>query len=234
MKKHDEQLFEQLIRHASGEWLDEMADDSSEDIRTQNDLSFSSGFLTWADELAKKEDRRERRRRLSARLKKTGQRVAVVACILIAVCSLAAFSIPPVRVALTNLLIEQNPVYYDIKIPVEGNQNGTIESFFSFMPKDFKVVDVSENDVSLFILLENDKGETVRFERVNSSVGATIDSQERIMEPVDINGIQGFCASKNGENIITFNNDDYYYIVSSVVDKELLIKITEGIKGTQK
>lgn len=227
MKKHDEQLFEQLIRHASGEWLDEMADDSSEDIRTQNDLSFSSGFLTWADELIKKEDRRERRWRLSARLKKTGQRVAVVACILIAVCSLAAFSIPPVRIALTNLLIEQADDYYGMS--VDTAEKNTV-SILGYVPEGFKAISVIENENALFIVLENDGHQTIRFERLSGKIDLTVDSESTGLESVLINGLSGFYTEKNGEQILIFNDDTYSYKFTAPIEKDEIVKMAEQIK----
>lgn len=227
MKKHNEELLEQLIRCAADEWLDDMADEPLPE--TKENLTFSSGFEAWADNLVRREEKRERRRNAFLNLKKAGKRVAIVACILIAICSLAAFTIPPVRIALTNYLIDSNDKYYDMSLGGNGNNSGSV-SVLGFVPDGFKPVSVTENEDTIFVVLENDIHQTIVFERFGGKINFTLDNEDVSVEKVSIGGLDGYYSAKNGENKLMFNDDQYSYTILSVLDKETMIKMAESIK----
>ncbi len=233
MKKRDQELYEQLIRHASGEWLDEMAETCPPDQELKKRYTFTAEFEDWAGALVRREDKRARRQIMLRRAKRAGVRAGIAACILIAVLSLAAFTIPPLRIAITNLLVVQNDGHYGIKPQTNSGQGGVsndVSAVLAYVPDGFVAVNVHEDDNSLIIVLENMSHETIWFERHIGGGGLTLDSENAEFAPVEVNGLTGFISVKNDERILILNDEHCSFVLKSTIDKESLIKMAENIK----
>ena len=233
MNTRDQELYEQMIKHAAGEWLDEMAQDCPSDEELKSRYTFSAAFEAFAAPLVRREDKRTRRQETLRRVKRMGIRAGVAACIVIAVLSLAAFTIPPLRIAITNLLVEQKDGYYDINLEIDNGgsaQAFNIDAVLSYVPDGFAAVNVHESDISLYIVLENENHQTIRFERQIGGSGMTLDSDDADFTPVEINGLSGYISLKHDKNTLILNNEQFSFVLESAIDKEILIKMAQNIK----
>jgi hypothetical protein len=230
MNKRDEELFDQLIRHAAGEWLDEMTDDCPADRELNRDAGFSSKFLAWADKTAACEDRRFRGWRVHKGLIKAARRAGIAVCVLAALLTLTAFTVPPVRVALSNYLIERQEGHIELHIGgassavVPGGRAGEV---FGYLPKGYAITNITENEAVLMLDLEDGQGGSIHFQRQSgaSSVGISGD-----VENVAVDGLEGVFSSERGQSVLVFHDDKYNYLLNSTVSRDELFRIAENIR----
>lgn len=85
------------------------------------------------------------------------------------------------------------------------------------------------------MVLENADGTQISLNCYQNNHTLQIDNEHYTIENVNVNNLPGtyFCSiNKKFENILVWNNDKQYYILTSVLDKDVLLKIAENIESS--
>lgn len=233
MKNYYEELFELRIKYASKEILDEMVKEYPTPEELHGKYSYSSTHVNWAQDIIKNEKQKVQSAKDKKKLKihRVGVRVATVFCIVMATATCVAFTVPPIRMALSNFLLEEKETYYDLELQEKNeNRQFDIPAYIEeYIPKGFEVTDVFESQSMLIVTFENDANDMIRLERLVGTAGITLDAEDSNYEDIMIGKNKGHSITKNGETVIVFNSDEYGYILSSTLTRSELIKIARKI-----
>ncbi|MBS6915175.1 MAG: DUF4367 domain-containing protein [Clostridium sp.] len=104
-----------------------------------------------------------------------------------------------------------------------------------FIPDGFFVKKETIINDSIFLVLENADGTQISLNCYQNNHTLQIDNEHYTIENVNVNNLPGtyFCSiNKKFENILVWNNDKQYYILTSVLDKDVLLKIAENIESS--
>ena len=236
MKAYNEELFELMIKHASALVLDEMMDEFASFEEISGEYRFSKQFEKKAEALI--QDRKKAMRETPAsgwqRIKRAGKRVAIVACVFVAVVSLAAFTIEPVRVAVANFFLEHRDGHIEMHMQQRpfGESDGRFADIYCitpYLPEGFEIVEVMENGVLLNVTYKNKAGEVIRLERGNGNASMAMDSEGAGFEKFNLGEWEGFAIQKKGQSSVMFHDDRYAYLLTGRVDKEELIKMAQSM-----
>lgn len=233
MNDYYEELFELRIKYASKEILDEMVKEYPTPEELHGKYRYSSAHINWAQDIIKKEKRKEQLAKDKKKLKTHRKvvKVAAVFCIVMATVTCVAFTVPPIRIALSNFLLEEKENHYDLELQ-EKKENGQFDIpvyIEEYMPEGFIVTDVDESQSMLIVTFENDAKDMIHFERFVGSAGITLDSEDSSYENIMIGENEGHSISKNEETVFVFNDDEYGYIISSTLTRSELLQIAQKI-----
>lgn len=236
MKEFKEELFELMLKHASKELVDEMVAKYPSPEELKNQYDFSPEFKKRIEEILESEKKREKQNRLKNignKLVNTGNRIAIVVCIIVATFSVVAFTVPSIRVALMNFIIEKNEEYISFDLQGQGGNHSNepadiLLDIIPYVPEGFEIENTIENESALFITYTNNNM-FIRFERFAGAVDMTIDGEDIIFETIIIRGEEVYTSFKNGMSTIIFNDENYVYKISSEIHMDELEKMAESI-----
>lgn len=223
MNRNNEELLDAMIKNASKQIIDEIADSypSPEELECKH--TFSPEFRTWVDGRIKQERIRERKNKRVIwwkQFRTVSIHVATALCVLFAGFLLAAFTVPPIRIAVMNFLVQHNEVHTDMDIPQKDEDfYGDSRYVIPYIPEGYEVTNTVENDIALFITFSNKAGKSIWFERHVGAVGLTIDREDIHEEIVTIGNRDAYYFYKNGIYTIVITDENFGYKITSDTDE---------------
>ena len=107
-----------------------------------------------------------------------------------------------------------------------------LEAFnIGYVPEGFYKVEESHSASMYYIAYENENGERLSLKNYKS-VSVNVDNENHIITDITINGSLGqyFSATdERFENVLIWNNDKGFFIITTYLDKEEILKVAESI-----
>lgn len=234
--KSSERLFDLMLKQATGKFVDEMVDKYPDSKEMQGKYEFSPEFEKKIQKIIDSERRRVKHssfKNASYKFLKTGKRIAIAICIIIATFSLVAFTIQPIRVALMNFYIERHDEYISFDLQEQGEENDkapdvNLSVIITYVPAGYEIFNIVDNESALSITYSN-SNQFIHFERYSGSAKITLDGEGVEFKKIMIGGKEGYISSKNEMNTVIINDEYYGYKLSSEISMDELVKMMESI-----
>lgn len=165
---------------------------------------------------------------------KASQKIACIILIFMGISFSALLQFTEVRAACHNIILKICKGYNEF-IYTSSEFSDSSKINLQFIPDGFFVKKETIINDSIFLVLENADGTQISLNCYQNNHTLQIDNEHYTIENVNVNNLPGtyFCPiNKKFENILVWNNDKQYYILTSVLDKDVLLKIAENIESS--
>jgi len=233
MKQTVREINDVLISKAAEKSLDELLTSLPEISELEDKYEFSIGHQRKMNRLFSKAKRRSGTEGDSwKKFRRFSYNAAAVICMFFTVFALAAFTIPPVRTALANYVLEYSEKYVKIGISSEENEASftEYEGEPGYIPEGYVVKDVKDFDSVFMIEYINEGEQFIKFSRYIGDVKIALDNEDSDFKEIYINGLKGYSTEKKGLVNIVFHDGTYTYTLFSEASYEETFKIAESIK----
>lgn len=158
------------------------------------------------------------------------RRAACVILVIAAVMSLAVFSVEAWRVKFMNFVFDADAPDTEINFSEEKQSEiygDMIE--FSYMPTGFTIQEskISRRHAYLYFIC---KDKYIQFELAKLNVDSAVDTENSVIESLDINGCEGIYSINPDKDILIWYDDINTYRITSNIEKSEIKKIAENIK----
>lgn len=238
LDKIREQHIDQLVRLA---YLYEEALEAEEFIEG-SDRTPSAGERSGCEALyARFEEkwRREKARARRLRLLRAGRRIGgravqIAACLVLLLgiaTPIAIANVESVRAKVLSFLIQVKGEYTELSLQESDTFDVPPEwlgnYFPSHIPEGYYIRGMSR--YMPYIEYENSDGDWISFDECNADSCTNIDSEDAALSYEMVNGTLAFVVEKD-VNIVTWSNDDRYFIVMSTESKDQALEIARSVK----
>ncbi len=216
IRQLDDDIFTAVFRKGAYAYLEDTGDDTA--LGTLSD-SGSKRVM----QLIKKELRRDIAKRVMRKLPK----IAAVIFIVIAVCTATIMSVEALRVPVLNLFIRQGESSTDVTVGGELTPHDAGTDIY--IPAGFELMETEESESMTIYIYSSADGQSLFINRYVSGSSYGFDSEVDETGEVDINGYNAIYNINNGIVALTFNSDEYAYLIQAPVALPEVIKIAESL-----
>ncbi|GAB6106697.1 DUF4367 domain-containing protein [Fusibacter bizertensis] len=98
------------------------------------------------------------------------------------------------------------------------------------LPVGYYFLNTMEGYQSKYLVFSNDADEHLVFAQESLDISAQIDTEDAIVEEVEIGGLKGIASSKEGVTIIVWHDNSNSYILTGNIELKTLITVAESKK----
>ncbi len=191
------------------------------------DHEFSPEFLEKMRELI-----RQNRSRALQRRGTWKKRLAVGVAAALILLSTTAMTIPPVREKVIEFVMQVYEQFTHLSFSGPGNTAGDAafqQALPSYIPEGFELV---INDLDGIVLLVYEKeADNISYEQIRKQdVSMHINTGGVELEELEFQGLPAKYYSNQGQQNLMWYDDDYFYMVSSTLDRDTVFRIAESVK----
>lgn len=170
-------------------------------------------------------------------------KVAVAAAAILIIFNMSIISVPAVKQVVVNFLMKSGKTHTTIYIDnkerntVEDSTNYRLlmeeEYTITYLPEELYIVKEERTSRTITRRYENsdDDSQMIIFSQENDGATINLDTENAIVDYVDINGINALLSQKGDTINIIWRTDKYYIsITSQNIEKDELIKIAKSVK----
>lgn len=155
------------------------------------------------------------------------------ACVLL-VCFLASgtvlFSVDAWRVNFLNFFFEAGKPNTDYHFGDEGGISYADDDItLGYVPNGFVLTKKESSNHSLFLMFEREE-QYFQFSVDDITIRANIDTENAIVTPIQINGVEGMLISNNNINAVVWHDDTLVYEFVGNISTEELLKIAKKVE----
>lgn len=233
MKKDKNEIFDKVLGQASKIALTDLINEYPTIEELEGKYTFSKKHQRRITSILKKDN--TKRRYIESekwhKIRRFSFNAAAVVCMIFTLSTLLAFAVPPIRIAITNFVLERNSEYIDMDAQScdEVYPYNDIECAPSYIPKGFAIQEISSTETMSVIAYVNDDDKIIRVTRYAGEVGFTLDGEDIDFDDIMINDNKGYISIKNEQITIMFYDNVYTYQIVSETNKFEAIKIAESI-----
>jgi len=227
------EMNDAIISEAAEKSLDELLTSLPEMSALEGKYEFSAEHQRKMNRLFLKAERQNRTENDGwEKFCRFSYNAVAVICMFFTVFALAAFTVPPLRTAIANYVLEYNEKYIKIDITSDDNQSSYAKQEYEpgYIPDGYALSEIKQMGQTLSIEYINDYGQTIRYARYTGDVNITLDNEGSDFKEIYINGMKGYSTEKKGLVNIVFHDGIYTYTLISEASFEETFKITESIK----
>lgn len=174
-----------------------------------------------------------RREHRKLRVKKLGRFSKWAACILLAVVvtsGVTVFSVRGLRVRFLNFILETGAPNTDYSFGDDGDQSYSDDEIaLEYIPEGFRLeLNKSIRD-SVYLHFTNNE-EYFTFSITGIDGRASLDTEDRIAENLEVNGKEAVYTSNKNINSLIWHNDEQVYKIAGNISKDEIIKIAKNVK----
>ncbi|NYB73535.1 DUF4367 domain-containing protein [Sedimentibacter hydroxybenzoicus DSM 7310] len=179
-------------------------------------------------------EKKEKRKKNFILLKKVSLKVAVFIGVLAIGFAITFTTVEAFKVTVLNFIFEQKEKF--TLISLSDNSNGDIQTkldtkyYPHYLPEGYEIKNTFITDVRVEILYANKNNEIFSYSYFGTDAETGIDTENRTITNVGINGFEGNIFSKDGHRILVFNSDEYIFVVDGYMTQAEIIKVAESIK----
>lgn len=240
MKK--EKLPKELLKLAAGKYMERQGEKLVEEHRELDKMALlKQPTVKQMREFKKicKREFRKKNRRIALFYK-----VAASAAVLLLIFNISVVSVPAVKRVVLDFLISSEETH--TKINISDSERSTIrkeeekskyrfsdtnEYEITYLPEGFQIEKEEKTSSILGISYKYDD-KYILFLQKNDSTTVNIDTENAIVDYVDINGENAILSEKDDTINITWRKEDYFLHLSSKgLEKKELIKVAKSIKN---
>lgn len=231
MKQSKRERIDKIFSDASDVALNGLIDEYPTLEELADKYEFSDKHTKKMNRLFKKAEKIESRGHADAwhTFRRLSFNTAAVICMIFTMFTLVAFTVPEMRVAITNYIVEQNEEFIVINTESNMHNGEIIEGTPKYIPEGFEIVDYMPAENTIIIRYENNDNRFIHFIRNKGDSSVTVDNESSEFEKTHIHDFVGYVCKKNNEITVIFHDGTYtYHIVSNINEEEVLI-IAESI-----
>lgn len=210
MKPSKRELIDELLNDAADTALKDLVGEYPSLEELEGKYTFSNKHNRKMKRLFKKADRLEDAGNVDAwhTFRRMSFNAAAVLCMVFTIFTLVAFTVPEIRVAITNYIVERNEEY--VVINTESNMyNGqVIEGAPKYIPEGFEIVDYMSAENTIIVTYENNNS-FIYYIRNTGDVSVTVDNELSDFDEISIDKFTGYICEKNNEITIIFHDGTY-------------------------
>ena len=169
------------------------------------------------------------RRQWLSKVQRITKKIVAVIFITVGVSFIALLQFNEVRAACYDILVRFTSRYIEIDYNAPDEE---LEPFnIGYVPEGFYKVEESNSASMYHIAYENENGERLSLENYKS-VSVNVDNENHIITDITINGSLGqyFSATdERFENVLIWNNDKGFFIITTYLGKDEILKVAESI-----
>ncbi len=231
MKYSKEEKIDKLFRDAAEKSLDDLIKENPSLEELEGKYEFSDKHNKKMEKLFKRAKRIERGGNSDNwhTFRRISYNTAAVICMLFTVFTLVAFSVPEIRVAITNYIIEDKQEYIVINTTSNVYNGAIIDGVPKYIPAGYKIIDVIDEEITLNVFYERNGEYFISFSRNAGEVSINIDNESTDFKEIYIGQYQGYINEKEQNIAIIFHDGNYTYAISTNDTKEELILIAKSL-----
>lgn len=226
-----EQAFDLLLEKSIKTFGDQYID-LPDEARTYT-YEFSPKFEKKMQKLIRKE------RRFYYPLVKTPvRRLVTIAVTVIVALSVLTMSVGALRDAFAHFFAE----VFDTHTSVASSETDGAPTDFrdvyepTELPDQFELIQKNDSfvDIPYLFLVYKKDDQYIRFHQwLKSEYDVSINTEQDKAEPIEINGFEGFLLNTDGDCLITWDNGDYIFEISSDIGEAALIPVAESVQKVE-
>jgi len=173
------------------------------------------------------------------RMLKTLNRVAVVVLIVLAVLFTSVITVQAVRVRVLNFWMDIKPEYTSFQLKESGGDSDGSDIAINwhkayaptYIPAGYEVSDIFDGELIRKIEFKNAQGLLITYMELSESSKPALDTENAsVFETININGHEGTLVVKNSLATIIWAMNDRIFIMQGQIEKDIVIKMAEGVK----
>ena len=176
--------------------------------------------------------RRYRYRRRIRMILKPVRKVASIILIIMGVAFSALLPFSEVRAACETVITNIYNRYIEIFfVPNDNSGHKGLE--INYIPNGFQLSTTEDFGTEYTVKYENKTGDSFTVTCLSEEYSIYMDNEHYIIQTMEINGSSGtYCKSldKTFENILTWNNSEKFFVLSSTLSETEMLKIAKNIK----
>lgn len=238
----NKQIPEELLRLAANRYMEEKGEEIFKEAQR---LNREEGEVPEEEikKFRKLYKREFRKKRANVPIK---YKVAAAVAIVLVVANVSIVSVPAVKQVALNFLTKTEKTHTEIRISDEKLSKKTNDTHNemiyriqldkeyqpTYLPKGFRVSQEQKDWISLNVVYNNaDDDREITFLQLGEHAGISLDTEEAVVDYVDINGETAMFVTKKERLKIFWRVDGYFILItSSGVDKEELIKMAKSVE----
>ena len=176
-------------------------------------------------QLFKKERRKYNLRRATA----VAGRVACILLVVVAVMSVAIYSVEAWRVKFLNFIVDTDAPNTEIKFTDTKHSSFENDAMkIGYIPEGFELEEDYSSKKNVFLTFSGEE-KYFQLKRNNISFNTAVNTEEGDVENVSIRGYEGIYVVNKNENVLLWHDGTYTYRILSNLEKDELIKIAKNI-----
>lgn len=217
-------------------YTEQLISETDQMIETYPDIEVLPSLDEWFESYSKSFEKNQTKHNRQM------QRVAVVF-----LCLILSFSVITViseanGYHLFELIVNDKTIYSQISFK---NTNDVIDAgdyisvipktwtsyyYLTKLPADYYFLNTMDGYQSKYLIFSNDTDEHLVFAQETLDISAVIDTENTIVEEVEINGLKGISSSKEGVTIIAWHDNNNSFILTGKIHPKTLLIVAESIK----
>lgn len=161
-----------------------------------------------------------------------GKKIASIIILIMGMSFAGLLSFEEVRAACYNVIIHIYEKY--VQFDFISNSSDTIENLeCTYLPEGYYLSESIEDEYRLLLTYTNDSDDIIELIVSFQNASTYVDNEHYIMSDIQINGVDGkfFESTDVGfQNSLTWHTEQGDFILSSSLEKEIMVKIAENIK----
>ena len=167
-------------------------------------------------------------------LKKITLKVAVFIGILLIGFVITFTTVEAFKVTVLNFIFEQKEKFSLISL--SDNSHDDVQAkldtkyYPHYLPDGYEIKNTFITDVRVEMLYANKNDEIISYSCFETDAEAGIDTENRTITNISINGFEGNIFSKDGHRILVFKSNEHIFVVDGYMTQAEIIKVAESIK----
>lgn len=231
MKQSKRELIDELFKEAAEKSLSDIIKKYPTLEELEGKYEFSNKHNKKMKRFFKKAEKVESRGNIDAwhTFRRMSFNAAAVLCMLFTILTLVAFTVPEIRVEITNYIVEKNEEHIVISTESNMYKGEIIKGAPKYIPEGFEVNSYTETEIILDIMYSSGDNRFIYYTRSAGETMLTLDNENSNFTNINIAEHLGYISQKNDEVTIIFHDGEYTYYIVSDIDRDEMIKIAVSI-----
>lgn len=220
------EVFDKVLDMLIDEAANIVNEKDGEELKDETKIEFS----TEHKEKMKKLFKKAKRDRIGKKLVVYGKRAACVCLVAIVLAGASICSVEAWRAKVLNFFFDEDAPNSDYNFSELGGTHYSDDYIsLSYVPWGFEVEKstITNRGFTLYFINE-DSFFIISLKDLD--VKSNLDTENAVVEFIDINGYEAICISKEDLNQVIWHNDEYSFYVAGNISKEEIIKIAKYLK----
>ena len=225
-KKHSEDLFDSLIKHAGHEILEQTA----ENAPSQKEAREIVGDTQALDKKIKKIINKDKNKRRRRKANKVILRVAAVLVALIIVSTVAIASSEALRIRFLDLFVSSNEISTDLDFS-EVDPAGVPDNIVmpKYLPEGYVLSEFKPMHSTSVSKYTNESGSRILITQYEGAPQISVDNESYECEIIEIGGRDAYTFEREGSSIVVFYSKVNVFKVSGAESLEELVRMARSM-----
>lgn len=175
-----------------------------------------------------------KRKKTLIKLKKITKKAAIFIVVFVIGFFITFSTVDAFKITVINFFIEQKEKFTSLSLTENKPSSaptGLTEKYYPrYLPEGYELSNTFVNNDKVEISYINQNNEIINYGYFGIDATAGIDTENRTVTNILVNGIQGYIYSKNNHRILVYTTKDHIFVIDGFLSQDEIIKIAESIK----